>query len=93
MDSEEEKKGNHQDHDKTFLIIVNGRKKEVADDELTFEEIINLAFDNKPPTGPNVVITVTYSRGENGKQGTLLPDAEVKIKSGMIFNVTATDKS
>jgi len=80
-------------HNKEFTIIVNGRKKEVTEKELSFEDIVNLAFDNKPPTGPNVVITVTYSKGEDGKHGTLLPGDKVKIKNHMVFNVTATDKS
>lgn len=80
-------------HDKEFTIIINGRKKEVTAKELSFEDIVNLAFDNNPPKGPNVVITVTYSKGEDGKQGTLLPGDIVKIKNNMVFNVTATDKS
>ena len=54
---------------------------------------MNLAFNNEPPTGPNVVITVTYSKGEHPKDGSLLPGQSVKVKAGMVFNVTATDKS
>jgi hypothetical protein len=86
---------NEKDHqNKTVTIIVNGRPKEVTAKELTFEEIGNLAFDNNPPTGENVVITVTYSKGDASKhEGTLLPGESVKIKAGMVFNVTATDKS
>jgi len=85
----------HEDHEhsKIAIIIVNGRKKEVAAKKLTFEEIVNLAYENNPPSGPNVVITVTFSKGDDGKQGTLLPGDCLKIKNGMIFNVTATDKS
>jgi len=74
-------------------IIVNGRPKEVAEKELTFEEVVNLAYNNDPPQGPNVVITVTYSKGDGGKQGSLLPGHHVKVKAGMVFNVKATDKS
>jgi hypothetical protein len=81
------------DRDKSVTIIVNGRKKDVTAKELSFEEIVNLAFDNNPPVGPYIVITVTYSKGEDGKQGSLLPGNRVKVKAGMIFNVTATDKS
>jgi hypothetical protein len=74
-------------------IIVNGRPKEVTEKQLTFEEVVNLAFNNDPPHGPNVVITVTYSKGEGGKQGSLLPGHHVEVKAGMVFNVKATDKS
>jgi Multiubiquitin len=74
-------------------IIVNAREKKVTGDEISFEQVVNLAYDNNPPSGPNVVITVTYGKGEGGKQGTLLPGATVAIKNGMIFNVKATDRS
>lgn len=70
---------------------MNGREKKVQGDEVSFEEIVNLAFNNNPPSGPNVVITVTYKT--EGKQGTLLPGATIEIKNGMIFNVKATDRS
>lgn len=74
-------------------IIVNGRPKEVTEKELTFEEVVNLAYNNHPPTGPNVVITVTYSKGVGGARGSLLPGQIVKVKAEMVFNVKATDKS
>lgn len=80
--------------EKTITIIVNGRQKEVPKkEELSYEEVVNLAYDNNPPTGENVVITVTYSKGVDGKQGSLVKGGSVKAKDGMIFNVTATDKS
>ena len=80
-------------HHKEFTIIVNGRPKVVTQKELSFSEIVALAFDN-PPTGPNIVFTVTYRKGEGNKpEGTLIEGETVKIKDGMIFNVTATDKS
>jgi len=84
---------NKKEHDKFVTIIVNGREKQVDKGELSYEEVVNLAYDNNPPRGENIVITVTYSKGEDGKQGTLLPGATVKVKARMIFNVTATDKS
>ena len=80
------------DH-KEITIVVNGRPKRVAKEELTFDEIVKLAFDT-PPSGPNVVITVTYHRGHGEKpEGSLLPGGTVKVKDRMIFDVTATDKS
>ena len=87
---EQEKSGDK----KTVVIIVNGRPKEVTGKALTFEEVLNLAFNDDPPTGPNIVITVTFSRGEDSrKEGSLLPGESVKVKKGMVFDVTATDKS
>jgi hypothetical protein len=82
-----------QESNKEITIIVNGRKKTLIKKEIKFEEIIALAFDN-PPTGPNVLFTVTYRKGENNKpEGTMIPGEKIKLKDGMIFNVTATDKS
>lgn len=89
----EENKQEKKDHDKSITIIVNGRRKEVTVREISFEQLLNLAFDNNPMPGPNIVFTVTYSKGEGGKEGTLLPGQTVKIKEGMVFHVTRTDKS
>lgn len=88
---DKQNKGHGQD--KEFTIIVNGRQKVVTTKELSFIEIVALAFDT-PPTGPNIVYTVTFRRGQGNKpEGTLVEGDTVKIKDGMIFNVTATDKS
>jgi hypothetical protein len=79
--------------DKQYTIVVNGRQKVVTKKELSFGEVAALAFD-PPPTGPNFVFTVTYRRGEGNKpEGSLIEGETVKVKEGMIFNVTATDKS
>lgn len=85
---------NSQEHkEKEISIIVNGRQKIVTRKELSFAEIVALAFDN-PPTGPNIFFTVTYRKGDGNKpEGTLVDGETIKIKDGMIFNVTATDKS
>lgn len=78
---------------KEFTIVVNGRQKVVTQRELSFGEVVKLAFGN-PPNGGNTIYTITYRRGEGSKpEGTLVEGESVKIKDGMIFNVTATDKS
>lgn len=82
-----------QGHRKDFEIIVNGRKKVVTKNELSFDEIVALAF-NPAPSGPNIMFTITYRHGPAANpQGNLLEGGTVKLKDGMIFNVTATDKS
>lgn len=82
-----------QEKKKEYSIVVNGRQKTVTTNELSFAEIVALAFDN-PPTGQNVLFTITYRRGYGNKpEGTLIDGEVVKVKDGMIFNVTATDKS
>jgi len=52
-----------------------------------------LAFEN-PPTGEFICFTITYRKGHGNKPDGNLAEGElVKVKDGMIFNVTATDKS
>jgi Multiubiquitin len=76
-----------------LAIIVNGQQKHVKAKSLTFEQLVALAF-NPVPTGPNILFTITYECGpRQNPEGTLMPGGTVKIKEGMIFNVTATDKS
>jgi hypothetical protein len=81
-----------QDRKKPVAIIINGRKFEVTDADLSYEEVVNLRYDNNPPSGPNVLITVTYSRA-HGKGGSLVPGKSVRVKAGMIFNVIDSDQS
>ena len=79
--------------EKEYTIIVNTREKVVTEKELTFAQVVALAFD-PVPSGPYIVITVTYRRGHGNKpEGSLVEGETVKVKDGMVFNVTATDKS
>lgn len=89
----EEVTANAQGQTKQFTIIVNGRKQKVSTDELSYEQVVDLAYNDNPPAGPNIVITVTYRNAEDHKQGTLAAGQTVNIRNGTIFNVTATDKS
>lgn len=78
---------------KTATIVVNGQEHQVPKADITYDEVVALAFPS-PPTGPYIEISVTYRRGHGQKpEGNLAPGGEVKVKDGMIFNVTATDKS
>lgn len=91
MSNSQDNKSNGQDKETT--IVVNGRQKTVASKTLTFDEVVALAFDN-PPTGENVLFTITYQRGMGNKpEGSLTVGEEVKVKEGMIFNVTSTNRS
>jgi len=79
--------------EKDITIIVNGREKTVTTRELTEDELVKLAFDD-PPTGEFICFTITYRRGHGNKpEGTLDEGERLKLKEGMIINVTATDKS
>jgi hypothetical protein len=74
-------------------VIVNGRQREVLKEELTFREVVELAFEN-PTFGENVVYTVTFKRGHGHKpEGTLVEGETLKPKEGMLIHVARTDKS
>jgi hypothetical protein len=79
------------DHNKHIKIVVNGREHEVTKHELSFEEVVALAFPN-PSTDDTY--TVTYRKADGKKtDGTLSAGGAVHVKDGTIFNVTATHKS
>lgn len=79
---------------KTVTIIVNGRAKTVPkNEEITFDQVVALAFPN-PPTGDGVQFTVQYTRGHGHKPaGTLVEGQSIKVKDGMEFDVTPTNRS
>ena len=79
--------------EKEATIIVNGRPKALTAKEMSFIDVVLLAFD-RSSMGENIIFTVTYRKGEGKKpEGTLVEGETVKIKDGMIFNVVRTDKS
>jgi hypothetical protein len=77
-----------------ITVIVNGRPRVVHRSQLSFCEVVQLAFD-PTPVGTNIIFTVTYRNGGDPchPDGILTEGKNVKIKEGTIFNVTATDKS
>jgi Multiubiquitin len=78
---------------KSVQIIVNGRVREVSTKELTFVQLVNLAFDDAV-FNEITVYTITFKRGDGPKpKGTLVEGETVKIKKDMVFNVKRTDKS
>ena len=79
--------------DKTFSIVVNGRAAEVDRDELSFDELVDLAFDD-PARGPQIVFTITFREaGGRIPEGELDEGQRLKVRDGTIVNVTRTDQS
>ena len=88
----EDKPGQGPD-DKALTITVNGRQRQVESDELSFDELVNLAFDD-PARGPQIVFTITF-RDAGGRipEGELDEGQRLKVRDGTIINVTRTDQS
>jgi hypothetical protein len=78
----------------TFDIIVNARQRIVNDRQVTFEQVVKLAFPDAQPD-PNVVYSMTYRHAASEPHaGELGPGGAVDVKKkGTIFNVTKTIKS
>ena len=76
-----------------ITIVVNGREKTVSKKEiLTFDEVVELAFPGEPQTETRIY-SVTYTKGEGNKEGELVVGTSVKVKKGMVFNVSPTNRS
>ena len=93
MNNSEEHKNEAPAQNKEFEIIVNGREKIFTEKKISFTQVVELAFNTTEIDG-TTCYTVTYSKGEDKKpKGTMVKGDTITVKSGMIFNVTDTDKS
>lgn len=82
----------HREHD--YTIIVDGQKKVVPSDLVSYAEVVELAYPGQSGD-PRYTFTVTYRHAAGEKhEGTLLPGQTVRVKKeGTVFNVTRTTKS
>ena len=75
-------------NEKELKIIIDGKEKIWNENEISYNEVIELVFTSYP-SEHNVVYTVQYTEGpETHRQGTMVKGERVKVKTGMIFNVT-----
>ena len=78
---------------KNITIIINATPFEVEKGEMTYEEIVTLAFLDYPQH-PERNYSVKYAKGDNHKpEGILSPGGTVKVKDGMVFKVKFTGES
>lgn len=84
------------DHDKVkkkVTIIVNGSPEEVEKDDMSYSEIVTLAYPDFPQH-PERNYSVKYVRGHGNKpEGILSNGGTVKVKDGMEFTVSPTGQS
>jgi len=84
----------HENHGHEVIIIVNGQEKVWTEHEISFEQLVELAYP-VPPTGNEISFEITYfdSEHEHKPEGTLVGGQSVKVKKNTVFNVTPTTKS
>ena len=78
---------------KDRFIVVNGSNIPYNDKEISFDQLVIYAYDEISDK-PYIIYTITYKRGTGNKpEGSMIKGDDVKVKDGMRFNVTKTDKS
>lgn len=74
-------------------VVINGMLVDVEKKTYSFDEMIALTFDS-PLTGQNVISTVSYFSGNDGKSEKIMVQGDtLEIKEWMKFNISQTDKS
>lgn len=78
---------------KVVTIVVEGTPHEWLKDEISYAEVVTLEVPDYSQH-PDVTYSVKYKNGHGNKpEGILAPDASVKVKEGMVFNVSETGQS
>ena len=81
------------DADKAFDIIIDGTPYRVPSDEVSFDEVVDLAYPDGG-RGPLIKYTVNFYNGAGAPpEGKLTEGQKTKVKDGTVFNVTRTDRS
>lgn len=91
IDVEIEKIKNHEK--KHVTIIVEGTPHEWSKEEIAYAEVVTLEVPDYAQH-PEITYAVKYRNGPGSKpEGILAPGGSVKVKEGMIFNVSETGQS
>ncbi|TRW14839.1 multiubiquitin domain-containing protein [Glacieibacterium frigidum] len=78
---------------KPVKIIVEGTEHEWPNGEISYAEVVTLEVPDYAQH-PEITYSVRYKRGQGNKpEGVLVPGASVKVREGMIFNVSETGQS
>jgi hypothetical protein len=72
---------------KTVTIIVDGTPHEVPKGEITYAQVVALAY----PENPQGTFAIIYTRGNH--EGVLPPGGSIEVKEEMEFRVSRTGQS
>lgn len=81
-------------HEKDYEIVVNGTPNAVANETVTYAQVVEIAFPNHP-NNPDILYSVTFEHAKSKPhEGTLGPGGTVEVKPhGTEFDVTQTNRS
>ena len=80
--------------DKTRTIVVNTKPHDWTEKEISYAEVVKLAYPDADLGNDRITFTVKYRRGMGNKpEGSLVLGTSTKVKDGMTFDVTKTDRS
>lgn len=79
---------------KTVTIVVEGTPHEwPKNSEITYSQVVSLEFPDFAQH-PETTYSIKYTKGHGNKpEGVLVAGGSVKVKEGMIFNVSSTGQS
>lgn len=82
----------------TVPVVINGRSLELATKEITYDDLVGLAFpnagDGRDLLPANRLFTVTFRNGPADRpEGSVVPAQTLHAIRGTVINVSATDKS
>lgn len=73
----------------TFHIIINAREYEFSAPQISYRDVVNLAF----PGDPGEILYSIHYVAPRHPDGTLAEGQSVDIENGMKFDVTPTNRS
>jgi hypothetical protein len=68
-------------------IIVNGNATEVEGEEISYDDVVRIAYNGRVVGSPSITFHQGAGPSENG---TLPTGGTVRIKEGTVFNVAST---
>lgn len=76
-------------------IVINGRSSMIDREDISYDELVSLAFPDVPLDSPGSnALTVTFRNGTPERpEGSLIKRDRIRLHPGTVFNVTATNKS
>ena len=81
--------GKNTDVNGDIQIYVSGREYKVADNLLTYEEVVKIWNELHAPENKHIIGTpgIDYENDLKGEGGVLLPGKDVQVKDGTSFSV------